>query len=469
MQAQKQVKVRPNILLFIADDWSFPHASIYGDKTVETPSFDYVAHNGVLFMNAFTAAPTCTASRSAVLTGKYSHTTGPAGDLWGLFPKDIPTYPCMLEKAGYNVGYTKKGWGPGQYEEGAWADNPAGHYSDNFKEFVQTSQTEHKPFCFWYGSHYPHRPYQKGKGEENGIDPRKVEIPDFLPDTPDGRIDLADYYYFVERMDYQIEEVIKILREAGELNNTLIIVTSDNGMPFPRAKASNYDSGTKMPFAVMWGDKIKPGQTDDQLISLTDIAPTFLEAAGLAIPQDMQGKSLLPVLLNNEKLNRQFVNSERERHAYGARQNHGSYPVRALRSENYLLIHNVNPDRWPGGDPINPDNNQRGYGDVDGSPSKTYVLDNKDEKYIHPFFERSFGKRSEYELYDVKKDPFQFSNLANNSEYSATLKNLKAKLIQWMKDTEDPRSKGATDIWDTYPYFGKGGITHTVKMKRNED
>jgi N-sulfoglucosamine sulfohydrolase len=465
----KQVSTRPNLLLFIADDWSSPHAGILGDKTVQTPSFDYVARNGVLFSNAFTAAPTCTASRAAILTGKYSHAAGPAGDLWGLFPKNLPTYTSILNEAGYSVGYTKKGWGPGQFEEGGWADNPAGHYSDNFKKFVQESQSEHKPFCFWYGSKYPHRPYEKGKGEENGIDPRKVIVPEFLPNTEIGRIDMADYYYCVERLDYQLEEVIKILKEAGEFDNTLIIVTSDNGMPFPRAKASTYDSGTKMPFAVMWANKIKPGQTDDQLISTTDIAPTFLEAAEIIIPSDMQGKSLLPVMLRNETLDRQYVFSERERHAYKARPNHGSYPIRSLRSGDYLLIHNINPDRWPGGDPINPYNNQRGYGDVDGSPSKTYVIDNKDDKYIKPFFERSFNKRPEYELYDVTKDPYQINNLAKNSKHSEILKDLKVKLAKWMKDSKDPRANGETENWDNYPYFGKGGIGTTVNMKLDEE
>ena len=458
-QSQKRMdKDRPNLFLFIADDWSAPHAGVYGDKTVKTPAIDYVAQNGVTFMNAYCAAPTSTSSRAAVLTGRYSHALQAAGNLWSMFPKDIKTYTSTLSDNGYEVGYTKKGWGPGVYEEGAWAENPAGNYSDNLKKFVQKAQSESKPFCFWYGSKYPHRPYEKGKGEENGIDPRTVEVPAYLPDNMETRIDISDYYYAVERMDYELHEALKILKESGELSNTLIIITSDNGMPFPRAKASLYDSGTNMPFIVMWADKINPGQVSQELVSLTDIAPTFLEAAGLDIPQNVHGKSLLPYLMRTEPLNREFINGGRERHGYKARANHGGYPVRTVRTGDYLLIRNFRPDRWPSGDPVNPYNNERGYGDVDGSPTKNYMIDRKDDPDMNPYFKRAFDKRPEYELFNVKKDPYQFVNLANDKAYAKILKKMKQKMDRWMKETEDPRAISDTDIWDTYPYYGKGGV-----------
>lgn len=458
-QTEKRVdKERPNLFLFIADDWSAPHAGVYGDKTVKTPAIDYVAQNGVLFTDAYCAAPTSTSSRAAVLTGRYSHALKAAGNLWSCFPKDIKTYTWTLADNGYEVAYTKKGWGPGIYEEGAWAENPAGNYEPNLKKLVQRSQAEGKPFCYWFGSKYPHRPYEKGKGEENGIDPRKVEVPAFLPDNMETRIDISDYYFAVERMDHELQEALNVLKEAGELNNTLIIITSDNGMPFPRAKASLYDSGTHMPFIVMWGGKIRPGQISNELVSLTDIAPTFLDAAGLDIPKNIHGKSLLPHLTEGMPLNREFINSGRERHGYKARPNHAGYPVRTLRTADYLLIHNYRPDRWPGGDPVNPYNNERGYGDVDGSPTKEYMLDHKDEVTINPFFKRAFDKRPEYELFDVKKDPNQFKNLANNKKYSKILKKMKQAMEKWQKETEDPRIESDTDIWDTYPYYGKGGV-----------
>lgn len=458
-QQQKNAdKERPNLFLFIADDWSWPHAGVYGDQTVETPAIDYVARNGVLFTDAYCAAPTSTSSRAAVLTGRYSHALQAAGNLWSMFPKDLKTYTSTLTDNGYEVAYTKKGWGPGVYEEGGWAENPAGNYEPNLKKLVQQAQAEGKPFCYWYGSKYPHRPYEKGKGEENGIDPRKLVVPEFLPDNMETRIDLSDYYFAVERMDYELQEALNVLKETGELNNTLIVVTSDNGMPFPRAKASLYDTGTHMPFIVMWGDKVKPGWVSRELVSLTDIAPTFLEAAGVVIPENMHGRSLVPYLTKGEPLNREFINGGRERHGYKARPNHAGYPVRTIRTGDYLLIHNIRPDRWPGGDPVNPYNHERGYGDVDGSPTKEYMLDHKDDADMNVYFKRAFDKRPEYELFNVKKDPNQFVNLAGDKKYAKILKKMKKQMENWQKATQDPRAEQDTDIWDTYPYYGKGGV-----------
>lgn len=456
-------KDRPNVFLFIADDWSAPHAGIYGDKTVKTPAVDYVARNGVLFTNAYCAAPTSTSSRASVLTGRYSHALQAAGNLWSCFPKDMKTYAWTLQDNGYEVGYAQKGWGPGVYEEGAWSDNPAGNYRPNFKKFVQKAQSDNKPFCYWYGSKYPHRPYPKGWGEMNGIDPQKVEVPPFLPDNAETRTDIADYYYAVERMDHELQEALTIMKEAGELNNTLIIVTSDNGMPFPRAKASLYDSGTHMPFIVMWADQIKAGSISDEQVSLTDIAPTFLDAANVQSKETMHGMSLLPYLINEEPMNRPFINGGRERHGYEARPNHGGYPVRTLRDGNYLLIHNIRPDRWPGGDPIAPKDGKRGYHDVDGSPTKEYMLNHIDDPDIHEHFLRAFAKRPEYELFDLNKDPNQFNNLASEKKYSKVLKRMKKQMEQWQKDTQDPRAFSDTDIWDTYPYYGKQGGQNNVK------
>lgn len=447
---------KPNVLIVIADDWSL-HAGAYGDKYAQTPNFDRVAKEGVLFTNAFCVAPTCTASRSAILTGRYSHDLETAGNLWGLFPKKYASYPHLLEDAGYSSGYIKKGWGPGSYEQGAWADNPAGWLQESFQEFFNKSREKNQPFCFWHGSHRPHRPYKKGIGEENGFDPAKVPVPAYLPNTAEVRGDLADYYYYVKKFDEELGEILDILEKSGELENTLILVTSDNGMPFPRSKSSLYDMGTNMPLAVMWKGKIKGGQKITQSISQVDIAPTFLDAAGIAIPEDMQGESILPLLVKAKPFKSELVYTERERHAYRSRENNGSYPSRSIRNKDFLLIRNFRPDRWPGGSPVNPYNQAKGYGDVDHGPSKEYILDNKDSAAVKPFFLRAFGLRPEIELYDLAKDPNQFTNLAGNPKYAKVVEKMKNDLQQWMKKTRDPRALGETDIWDTYPYFGKNG------------
>lgn len=432
---------RPNILLFIADDWS-PHARVYGDTTARMPAVDYVSNHGITFNNAFCAAPTSTASRGSLLTGRYSHSLGPAGDLWSLFPKDLYTYTRALEENGYQVGYTKKGWGPGKYEDGAWADNPAGHYSDDFKKFVQLSLADGKPFCFWYGSKYPHRPYNYGSGMENGIDPRKIKVPDFLPDTWETRNDIADYYYFVERMDYELYETIGILKEYGQLSNTLIVVTGDNGMPFPRAKANLYEQGTSEPLIIMWEGHIQENTSSDELVSLVDLCPTFLEAAGIPVPESVQGQSLIPLLTEGASLNRKYIHAGRERHGYNAQPNNISYPMRSIRDGRYLLIHNLRPYLVPD--------------DCDNGASKKVIMQDRDKEEIKPYYEMTFTVRPEWELYDLKKDPNQFNNLAGKWQYASRLKKMQKELNCWQKRTEDPRQDGKeTDIFDTAPYFGK--------------
>lgn len=154
---------RPNILFCFADDWSWPHAGAYGDKVVKTPAFDRVAREGFLFTRAFSAAPSCTASRAAILTGQSPHRLEEGGTLHGYLPKKFPVYPDLLEQAGYAVGFTGKGWGPGNFKAGGRERNPAGPPSKSFDEFLKTVPAG-KPFCFWFGSLDPHRPYEKGSG-----------------------------------------------------------------------------------------------------------------------------------------------------------------------------------------------------------------------------------------------------------------------------------------------------------------
>src|SRR5262245_15537080 len=231
-------QTRPNVLLVIADDWSYPHSGAYGDATVSTPAFDRVAREGALFNRAFTATPSCTPSRAALLAGQPVHRLAEGGNLWGFLPARIPVYPDLLESAGYAVGHTGKGWGPGKFEAGGRQRNPAGPRFDNFDAFL-AARRDGQPFCFWYGSADPHRPYDPGSGDRARIG--TVKVPAFLPDTPLVRQDLLDYYAEVQRFDRQLAGLLDALERRGELDNTLVVVTSDNGMPFPRGKATLYD------------------------------------------------------------------------------------------------------------------------------------------------------------------------------------------------------------------------------------
>ncbi|MBL8211318.1 MAG: sulfatase-like hydrolase/transferase, partial [Bryobacterales bacterium] len=242
---------RPNILFVIADDQSWLHCGAYGAKQVATPAFDRVAREGVLFRHSFSACPSCTPSRSAVLSGRHVWQQREAGVLYGSMPKDLPVYPLLLEDAGYHVGHTGKGWAPGDWKALGLSRNPCGKeyaarkhkdavppaidavdYADNFAEFLR-DRPEGKPFCFWLGSREPHRLYDPGLGLRTGKKLSDVEVPPFLPDTPEVRSDILDYIAEIEWFDKQLARTLAVLEAKGELDNTLVVVTSDNGMPFP--------------------------------------------------------------------------------------------------------------------------------------------------------------------------------------------------------------------------------------------
>jgi arylsulfatase A-like enzyme len=444
---------RPNILYCLADDWSWPHAGVYGDRVIRTPTFDRVAREGMRFNYCFSAASSCTPSRAAMLTGQYPHRLEEGSCLWGFLPKKFPVYPDLLEKAGYVVGSTRKGWGPGDFRAGGFTHNPAGPSFKDLAAFLKTVP-DGKPFCFWFGSHDPHRPYQAGSGASIGLKTDHVALPPFWPDNEVSRNDVLDYYGRVERYDREVGELLDLLDKTGKLTNTLVIMTGDNGWPFPRCKANLYDGGTRQPLAVRWPAKCQAGQVCDDFINLMDFAPTCLEAAGLKPLPEMTGHSFLGLVTGAEKPgSRNTVFLERERHA-NVRASDAGYPVRAIRTREFLYLRNLRPDRWPAGDPQAHKDPNRAFGDCDDGPTKNYILDHRDEPGMQQLFRLCFGKRPAEELYDLSKDPHQINNLAGHPEFAAAQKQLRAQLDQWMKDTADPRAVKDDDHWDSYPYFG---------------
>ena len=444
---------RPNILVAIADDWSWPHAGAYGDRTVATPTFDRVASEGARFTHAFTMVPSCTASRAAILTGQAAHRLAEGANLHGFLPARFAVYPDLLEAAGYFVGYTRKGWGPGRFEPGGRSRNPAGPQFAGFDEFMKQRPAD-RPFCFWFGSHDPHRPYEKGSDLAARPRLESVVVPPFLPDTPEVRSDLLDYYLEVQRFDREVGEILDKLAAAGELDNTLVVITSDNGMPFPRAKTNVYDAGARMPLAIRWPPRVRGGQVIEAFVSHTDLAPTFLEAAGLRPPDAMTGASLWPLLRGERVAGRDQVFVERERHA-NVRKGDLGYPVRAVRTRDFLYIRNFRPDRWPAGDPeqyfsVGP------FGDIDNGPTKALMLDShRDDPAIARFFELATAKRPAEELYDLRRDPWQVKNVADDRRHARVKNELRAALDRWMRQTGDARAKSDADPWDRYPYYGQ--------------
>jgi uncharacterized sulfatase len=469
---------RPNILFCIADDQSYPHTSVYGTNWLSTPAFDRVAKEGVLFHNTFVSAPSCCPSRGTILTGQDFWRLKDASMNHTVWPGGLPVYPDLLAEAGYHVGLTGKGWGPGNWKVSERKSNPAGSeynaarlkppgefvspidYSSNFEAFLNKKPVG-SPFCFWAGFQEPHRQYQDGIGVKHGKRLADVRVPAFLPDSEQVRSDLADYAFEVEWHDQHLGRMLKLLEARGELDNTIVVVTADNGMPFPRAKASLYDYGARMPLAIRWGARVKPGRTVEDFVSFVDFAPTFLAAAGVSAPSEMTGRSLLPLLESSAsgQINpaRDHVVMGIERHFPGGRPGGAGYPSRAIRTKEFLYISNLNPNAepvggrpapaWPANDPT------QGYSDVDGGPAKTYLVQNR-AKYPR-LFDLAFSRRPAEELYEVSADPFQLKNLATTSGRERSLKLLREKLAGDQRRTRDPRIAGPPEyfegLWKKYP------------------
>jgi len=455
---------RPNILFAIADDWGWPHAGAYGDPVVLTPAFDRVANEGILFNHAYISSPSCTPSRNAVLTGQYHWRLGPGANLWSTLDPSTPVYPLLLENAGYKIGYYRKSWGPGKLDD--WERHPAGkNYTEGGFEQFLSDRPDNTPFCFWLGAWDPHRPYDEESGALSGMDLDRIRLFECFPDDPVVRSDVADYYYEVQRFDTLVANAIRILEEIGELENTIIVVTGDHGMPFPRCKSNNYDSGARVPLAIRWGSHIKKtGRVLDDFVSFTDLAPTFLELAGVEIPQVMTGKSLVNLLESAESGfvdtgNRSFVLHGKERHVPGQEEHMGGFPCRAIRNHDFLYIRNFKPDRWPSGTPnyLKAAIPNCWLGDCDNGPTKTYMVNNKElDEHHRQLWELSFGKRPAEELYDCKKDPEQLVNVADDPEYAEIREKLAGQLMEQLKITEDPRVIGGGDEFDSHPYYGHG-------------
>ncbi len=451
----------PNFLFVISDDQSWRHTSRAGYDLVSTPNFDRIANAGLYFPNAFVSAPSCTPSRSAILAGQDFWRLQSAGLLWGEYPNSMLSYQDILRKAGYAVGYTGKGWGPGFIADRAV--KPTGdEYNDirqsraavlgpwdlaaNFASFL-AQKPVHTPFSFWVGSIEPHRPFAERVPNRFTADNVATAIPPFLPSTSVVQNQLSSYLGEIEIFDHDLGLLIQVLKDKGLFENTIIVVTSDNGMEFSRAKPTLYAYGVRVPLAIYWSKMAAPGRAIDDFISLTDIAPTFLAAAGIDIPQAMTGKSLLPLF--NASTGGQvdpardaaFVGYER--HAGDIRRGNLTYPSRAIYTRDFTYIKNFFPDRWPVGDPP-------GYNE-----SIPWLLqDSVTHQFLEPYFSLVAIKRPAEELYDLRADPYQLKNVIDDPNYSASLLELRARLTEYLVQTQDPVELSGKDVFSQYKYYG---------------
>jgi len=460
---------QPNILFLLADDWSYPYSELYGEMAIRTPNLVKLSEKGIRFDNAYCAAPSCTPSRAGILTGKYPHNLGEGVNLCGKLDFNIPTFVKILRESGYSVAYDRKGWAPGDYTLMGYSENPCGDKTE-FANLLQ-NLPEEKPFFFWFGTDDPHRKFDRNVGATPNITTDQIKVPPFLPDSPDIRQDLVDYFNEIERFDREIGELLAMLEKSGKLENTIIVVTSDNGMPFPHAKANLYDAGTRVPLIIS-GYGVKPqSKINNSFVNLIDLMPTFLEMAGEKVNTIVDGISLMPILKGEKTEHRNEIFLERERHCLCRAEldYNAGYPIRAVRNNEFLFIQNFRPDRNPAGDEFIP-NTVSEYGDVDGGLTKIYMMDHRNLPSVKPLFDMAFGKRPAEELYELKNDPYNMKNVADLPENKQKKEALKNQLHQWMKEKNDPRLDGKGDEIDAYEsttwaWITRDGIVFWDKKK----
>jgi uncharacterized sulfatase len=463
---------RPNFLVVLTDDQSFSHTGFNGDPVVKTPGFDRIAREGMNFTNAFCSAPSCSPSRAALLTGHNFYELGPGSVLFSGFPGNFPTYQDILRKHGYFTGYTGKGFGPGFWSSDGRTTDPVGlnynqitidpappkeicnvDYFENFKAFLK-DRKDGQPFSFWFGAREPHLPQQFARGAAGGKKLEDVVLPPYLVDTLGTRHSFLDYYDEIEWLDQHLVKMLDYLESTGQLENTVVIFTSDNGMGAPRAKGDLYDPGTRMPFALMWKDNVKGGRTVSDFVNLMDIAPTLIELAGLTPPKEMTARSLVPIIESDANGR---IDPTRDFVVVGIERHDTSYPMRAIQTDDFLLIRND----------VDPKSNRRDdfWDTPPPSPAKEAAIRENGISYdplmrlfanpeILPKTLLAFGPRPQWELYDVRNDPWRMKNLAADPTQVNTLDALKKRMDDYLVRTGDPRALG-TAKFGQYPHYGK--------------
>jgi arylsulfatase A-like enzyme len=456
--AAESAPVKPNLLFCIADDAS-PHFGAYGCAWVKTPNIDRLAKQGLVFANAYTPTAKCAPSRAAIMTGRNPWQLEEAANHQCFFPAKFKSFSEALRDAGIHVGGQGKIWGPGEAKtadgtarDWGMAKSKAG--ADGFRQFLAARPPD-KPFFYWFGSHNPHRAYQPDSGLAAGKQPKDIDrVPGIWPDNDIVRRDMLDYAIEVEAYDAEVGALLKVLEESGEAANTLVIITSDNGMPFPRSKGHNYDIANHLPLVACWPKGIaNPGRKVTEFVSFIDFAPTFLELFGVdGVKSGMSpitGRSFADLLRGRPERERDFVILGRERNDVRARPGTEAglgYPVRVIRVGNLFYIHNFAPDRWPCG------NVELGLLDTDNGPTKKLIADRGEKDQ---YWQLSFGKRPAEELFDLAADPDCLKNLAGDPAYKEKLTALRERLFAQLKQQNDPRVLGQGDIFDNYPTFKK--------------
>ena len=533
-RAAEENAPRWNILFVFADDWG-RYAGCYKgidgrpsmNDVITTPNVDRIAREGVVFKHAFVNAPSCTPCRSSLLTGRYFFNCNRGAILNGaVWDDSIPTYPLMLLDAGYVIGKSHKVWSPGTPADAPFGGQKyafekhgalAQHFSNNvapmvkngmsvtdarqkvldqvrgnFDDFLAARDKEGKgkPWHYFFGPTTTHRTWIKGSGKKLwGIDPDllKGKLPKFLPDVPEVREDVADYLGECQAVDAYVGELLKRLEETGEADRTLVVLSGDHGMPgVPSGKCNLYDMGVRVPLVMRvpggHGEAApRGGRIVEDFVRLPDLAPTFMEIAGVKPPENLYGRSLLPLLKSDKggivDATRDWIITGRERHVGKAREGNLPYPMRSLHTPDYVYIRNFAPDRWPLGSPgavtaeSTPGmdelehNTQIAFADMDASPTKAWLIEHRKDPQWQSYYDLAFGKRVSEELYDIRKDPDQMNNLAGNTDFAKVKEQLAKRLMDELTRAKDPRVVENPPRFELPPFAGEG--TDDTPGRRN--
>ena len=437
---------QPNFILFITDDISWDDLGCYGSKVAKTPHLDQMAKEGMLFHGAYLSISSCSPSRCSIISGRYPHNTG-AAELHTELPADQPVFPEALQAAGYytaisgkhhmgkavNRGFDKVSAGKGPSKSGDWVP-------------MLQERPRDKPFFFWFASSDAHRGWALND-KAPLYKPEDIEVPPYLYDGPVTRTDLAQYMHEVSRTDYYIGQLRAELKRQGIEKDTYIIYMTDNGRPFPRSKTRLYDSGIRTPFLIARPGTIAPAETRS-LISSIDISATILELAGAKKDKRIQGVSFAPILENPKVTVRDYVFAEHNWHVYHAHE-------RMVRFGNFLYIRNNFPNQ----------------------PNLSYESDDHYPAGLELWLAHAAGKTNPKqhqlfanpcppeELFQVNEDPHQLRNLADDPKHGKTLKQARALLTKWVKQTGDSIPANPTPNRHDPPRIEDGKILPPGKAK----
>ncbi|NJN26501.1 MAG: sulfatase [Cyclobacteriaceae bacterium] len=447
LQAQPSAQ-SPNFVIIIGDDISWDDLGCYGNPVVKSPNIDQLASEGLKFTNTYLTASSCSPSRCSIVAGRYPHNTG-AAELHTPLPAGMPTMPGELKRAGYYTAAAGK-WHMGpdaksDFDLVVEQNNGSGGEAQWLNVLQQRPRD--KPFFMWLASHDAHRIWQ---ADDFGVphDPGKVFVPPYLVDAPATRQDLASYYNEIQRFDFYVGQVKNELLMQGVLDNTIMVVMADNGRPFPRCKTRVYDSGMKTPFVLSWPKGVQSrGAESTSMISVIDIAPTFLEMAGIKAGDTFQGVSFLPTIKKPDAPHRNFIFAEHNWHDYEAHE-------RMVRSKHFMFVSNKRP-QYPNQGPA--DSNESGsYADLKTVRDLGKLNQAQSDVFATP--------RAAEELFDCLLDPQQLNNVASQKVYAGVLQDMRNVLHKWTVETGDDVPDQLTPSW----YDTETGKNLDVKQVRGE-